>query len=290
MFNALKVRLFRWVYRLMNRRAWKAVDLSAVQVRELSVAGQIPAREYHAGDERLLVYYHGGGWTIGDLETHDPFCRRLALDARATVVAIDYRLGPEHTFPAAAEDCIAATRWVLENRTSLSGAGPLFVAGDSAGGNLAAVVSNQLAPEQPGAIAGQLLIYPAVRHCTPPTRSMLENARGHVLTYRMMQWFWRNYLGDARQTTDGNIHPLATPLLHPLPAQLPPALIITAGLDPLRDEGAEYAQKLSDQGVDCVHELFLKEEHGFVCSEGPTEGQRRSMELMCAWMSTQAGA
>ncbi len=290
MFNWLKVRVFRWVYRLMNRRAWKAVDLSAVSVQDITVADNIPARKYRGGDERLLVYYHGGGWTIGDLETHDPFCRRLALDARATVLAIDYRLGPEHPFPAAVEDCVAATRWIVEQRASLAGAAPLFVAGDSAGGNLAAVVSNTLAPELPGAIAGQLLIYPAVRHCTPPTRSMVENAKGHVLTYAMMQWFWRNYLGAARDTSDGDIDPRATPLLHPLPEKLPSALVITAGLDPLRDEGAEYAQKLSDHGVECVHELFLQEEHGFVCSEGPTEGQQRSMELMCAWMATRDAA
>lgn len=284
MLNSLKVKVFRWVYRLMNRKAWKGVDLSAVVARDYAVAGNIPAREYFGGEERLIVYYHGGGWTIGDLETHDPFCRRLALDAHATVIAIDYRLGPEHPFPAAVDDCVAATRWVLEQRDTLPGTGPVFVAGDSAGGNLAAIVSNVLAPEQPGAIRGQLLIYPAVRHCTPPTASMVGNARGHVLTYSMMKWFWLNYLGDARQTEDGDIDPRATPLLHPLPEQLPPALVITAGLDPLRDEGAEYAQKLSAHGVDCVHELFVSEEHGFVCSEGPTEGQVQSMELMCGWM------
>ncbi len=289
MFNRLKVRILRWFYRVLNRRAWKDVDLSAVDVRDLTVADRIPAREYRAGTERLVIYYHGGGWTIGDLETHDPFCRRLALDAEATVVAIDYRLGPEHRFPAAAEDCIAATRWILEHRASFPGSDALFVAGDSAGGNLAAVVSNALATERAGAIRGQLLIYPAVRHCTPPTASMMENARGHVLTYELMRWFWRNYLGEARETADGDIDPRATPLLHPLPADLPPALVITAGLDPLRDEGAEYAQKLSDHGVNCVHELFITEEHGFACSDGPTAGQQRSMQLMCGWMAAQEG-
>lgn len=286
MFNALKVWLFRWFYRFMNRRAWKGVDLSATQTRELTVADGIPAREYRTGDSAMIVYYHGGGWTIGDLETHDPFCRRLAMENNATVIALDYRLGPEHHFPAAVEDCLAGTEWLLSNRQQLSLAdAPVFVAGDSAGGNLAAVVSNQLGSQS--GILGQVLIYPAVRHCTPPNRSGIENGKGHVLTYGMMVWFWKNYLGEARQTTDGDIDPRATPLNHPLPDAVPPALVITAGLDPLRDEGAEYAQKLSDAGVPCVHELFVSEEHGFVCSEGLTEGHRRSMELISGWIASR---
>jgi acetyl esterase len=288
MFNALKVSLFRWFYRFMNRRAWKAVDLSAVQVGEL-VAGKVPARSYAGGEAALVVYIHGGGWTIGDLETHDFFCRKLATDTHSTVVALDYRLGPEHPFPAAPEDCLAATRWLLElpRFTALANA-PVFVAGDSAGGNLAAVVANTLATEQPGRLSGQLLIYPAVRHCTPPTASMVENGKGHVLTYGLMEWFWMNYLGEKRSTRDGDIDPLATPLLHPLPQGLAPALVITAGLDPLRDEGAEYAQKLSDHGVETIHELFVNEEHGFLCSEGPTEAHQQAMALIRGWMQSQA--
>ena len=117
---------------------------------------------------------------------------------------------------------------------------------------------------------------------------MIENAKGHGLTYGLMEWFWMNYLGDKRSTDDGDIDLRATPLLHPLPDNIPPALIITAGFDPLRDEGAEYAQKLSSQGVDCVHELFVKEEHGFVCSEGPTEAHEQSMALMRDWMRERA--
>ncbi len=284
MFNKLKVWIFRWYYRFMNRRAWKGVDLGGVEVGELT-ADTVPARSYRAGDAAMIIYIHGGGWTIGDLETHDFFCRKLAIDTGGTVVALDYRLGPEHRFPAAPEDCLAATRWLLElpGFTALAHA-PVFVAGDSAGGNLSAVVANQMAVERPGKIAGQLLIYPAVRHCTPPTPSMVENAKGHVLTYSLMEWFWMNYLGDRRTTETGDIDPLATPLMHPLPENVPPALIITAGLDPLRDEGAEYAQKLADHGVDCVHELFLNEEHGFLCSEGPTEAHQQAMTLVRDWM------
>ena len=289
MLNTLKVKFFRWFYRFMNDRAWKGVDLSAVEVGELTVADTLAARSYRAGDGALVIYYHGGGWTIGDLETHDYFCRKLAIDTCSTVVAIDYRLGPEHRFPAAYDDCLAATRWLLEMPpfTEL-GSAPVFLAGDSAGGNLAAVVANSLAPEQNPRIRGQILIYPAVRHCTPPTPSMIENAKGHGLTYGLMEWFWMNYLGDKRSTDDGDIDLRATPLLHPLPDNIPPALIITAGFDPLRDEGAEYAQKLSSQGVDCVHELFVKEEHGFVCSEGPTEAHEQSMALMRDWMRERA--
>lgn len=289
MFNALKVFIFRWFYRFMNRRAWKGVDLSAAEARDMTVAGTIPAREYRAGETMLIIYYHGGGWTIGDLETHDPFCRRLAIDCDATVVALDYRLGPEHPFPAAVDDCLAGTDWLLENPPQPSLAGkPVFIAGDSAGGNLAAVVANQL--EARDRIGGQVLIYPAVRHCTPPNRSSIENGKGHVLTYGMMAWFWKNYLGEKRETADGDIDPRATPLYHPLPDRVPPALVITAGLDPLRDEGAEYAQKLSNHGVECVHELFMREEHGFVCSEGLTEGHGRAMELIAGWTRSQGHA
>ena len=285
MFNTLKVWFLRWFYRFANRRVWRHVDFSDVETRDLVVADRIPAREFRAGDQALVVYYHGGGWTIGDLDTHDPFCRRLAQVLEGSVIAIDYRLGPESPFPAAVEDCLAATRWVMENRSRLAApAAPLFVGGDSAGGNLAAVVSNHIGPESPGVIRGQLLIYPAVRHCTPPNASHLENARGHELTYSLMVWFWRNYLGEKRVTEAGDIHPDATPLYHPLPENLPPALVITAGLDPLRDEGAEYARKLSDHGVACVHELFTAEIHGFVCSKGLTPAHNQAMELVRNWV------
>jgi acetyl esterase len=285
-FNALKVWLLRWLYRFMNRRAWKGVDLAAAQTRDFMVAETIPSREYRAGDSKFFIYYHGGGWTIGDLDSHDPFCRRLAVENHATVVALDYRLGPKSRFPAAVEDCLAGTEWLLAQQAELGlGGAPVFIAGDSAGGNLAAVVANQL--DARDRIDGQILIYPAVRHCTPPNRSYIENGKGHVLTYGLMVWFWRNYLGEKRITETGDIDPRATPLYHPLPDRVPAALVITAGLDPLRDEGAEYAQKLADHGVDCVHELFMKEEHGFVCSEGLTEGHNRSMELIAAWTEAQ---
>jgi acetyl esterase len=249
------------------------------------------AREYRGGERALVIYFHGGGWTIGDLQTHDPFCRDLALQLQANVVSLDYRLAPEHLFPAAVDDCLACSRWVLDNRAAIGAEeAPVFLAGDSAGGNLAAVVANQLAGEQPGAVSGQLLIYPAVRHCTPPTVSHIENGKGHVLTYALMVWFWRNYLGEQRDTPDGAIDPRATPLGYPLPAGLPPALVITAGLDPLRDEGAEYARKLADHGVSCVHELFTREIHGFVCSQGRTDAQRQAMALIGGWVeSLRAG-
>ena len=285
MLNALKVWLFRWYYRFTNWWAWRGVDLSAVKTRELTVAGGTAAREYRAGDGVLVIYFHGGGWTIGDLVTHDPFCRRLAQVTQGTVIALDYRLGPEHSYPAAFEDCLAGSQWILAHRDTLGAANaPVVLAGDSAGGNL--VVANRLGPEQPGAIEGQLLIYPAVRHCTPPTASHIENGKGHELTYDLMVWFWRNYLGEERVTTDGAIDPLATPLGYPLPDHVPPALVITAGLDPLRDEGADYAQKLADHGVRCVHELFTREIHGFVCSKGLTEAHNQAMDLIRDWVES----
>ena len=291
MLNNLKVWLLRWFYRWANRRAWRGVDTRAVSSRDVRIGGIVPARQYQVQKpQRLIIYIHGGGWVIGDLESHDPFCRQLAIKNQATVIALDYRLGPEHHFPAAVEDCIAASRWILKERARfISRTVPVFIAGDSAGGNLAAVVANNLATEMPGALAGQVLIYPAVRHYSPPTASHIENGKGYGLTYSLMVWFWDNYLGEKRETSDGNIDRLATPLTQDLPAGIAPALVITASLDPLRDEGAEYAQKLSSHGVDCSHQLYMDEMHGFVCSEGLTEGHLQSMELISGWIQSLSG-
>ena len=289
--NKFKALVLRWYYRWMNRRAWKAVDLGQVSTESLQLPGgegDIGARLYRpqdSSDSRLLIYIHGGGWCIGDLETHDPFCRRLADEAGCALIALDYRLAPEHNYPAAAEDCLAAVSYILENRERWCGSGAeVFIAGDSAGGNLSAIVSNELCKQGNTGLKGQILIYPAVRHVHPPTASCLENAKGYGLTKDLMEWFWDSYLGSGNQPIDGAIGPLATPLYEDLPGQLPPALVITAGLDPLRDEGAEYAAKLDSLGVPCMHQLYMGEMHGFVCSEGMTDGHLNAMQLMTGWM------
>jgi acetyl esterase len=235
-----------------------------------------------------LIYFHGGGWVLGDLRTHDPFCRQLARATDAAVLAVDYRLAPEHPFPAAALDCLDAANWVAGHLAELGlPAMPLFVGGDSAGGNLAAIVARQADADCTSRLRGQLLIYPVTRHYLPHTASYIENATGYGLTRALMEWFWDTYLGTADAASVADLPRLAAPLDANLPESVAPALVITAGLDPLRDEGADYAEKLRQAGTACQHELFETAMHGFVCSEGPTRDHRQAMILINQWMNQQ---
>ncbi len=204
-------------------------------------------RPHGAGPHPVVVYFHGGGWVLGDLDSDDPLCRDLAARSGALVVSVNYRHAPEHRFPAAADDAYAAVRWVAENAEALGGApGPIAVAGWSAGGNIATVAC-QLARDAGGPeIAGQLLLTP-VTDCDTATGSYAENADGYVLTAPLMRWFWDHY-ADEPQRTD----PKASPLRGSL-AGLPPATIVTADFDPLRDEGRAYAEALTAAGVPVRH-------------------------------------
>jgi acetyl esterase len=225
-------------------------------------AGDIPVRVYApASSEPLpaLVYYHGGGWVIGDLDTHDGVCRKLANRARCVVVSVDYRLAPEHRFPAAAEDGYAVAAYVHAHAAEFGAdASRLAVGGDSAGGNIAAATT-LMARERGGPpLVCQLLIYP-VTNCSFETASYQDNAEGYFLTTEVMRWFWNHYLGG----TDG-AHPHASPLRAPDLAGLPPALVITAEFDPLRDEGDAYAARLREAGVVVTHSPYPGMVHGFV--------------------------
>jgi acetyl esterase/lipase len=204
-----------------------------------SPAGEIPVRVYTpegTGPFPGLVYFHGGGWVLCDLETHNVVCRAIARRAPAVVVAVDYRLAPEHKFPAAIEDASAATRWVVENAARLNiDPRRIAVGGDSAGGNLAAVVS--LKSRQ---IALQVLVYPVTDLSFFATNSYKEFADGYHLTRSEMEWFRREYLANPGQALD----PDASPLLAPDLSGAPPALVITAECDVLRDEGEAYAGRL----------------------------------------------
>lgn len=222
----------------------------------------------------VLVYYHGGGWVIGDLDTVDVPCRHLANRAGCVVVSVDYRRAPEHKFPAAADDAFLAARWVAANAASI-GADParIAVGGDSAGGNLAAVVA--LMARDTGAIRlhYQMLLYPVTHHAFD-TPSYTENADGYFLTRDHMAWFWNHYLADV---ADGR-HPYASPLLASSHADLPPALVVTAEYDPLRDEGEVYAARLAEANVavDCVrYEGMI---HGFCWMPGVLEQGARALD------------
>jgi acetyl esterase len=213
-------------------------------------AGAIPARLYvphptEEGPRGLLVYFHGGGWVIGDLDTHDSPCRFLAAHSGAAVLAVDYRLAPEHPFPAAVEDAVAAYRWVSENADRL-GADParIAVGGDSAGGNLAAVVC--LAARDEGATppAMQLLIYPVTETGRElPSRRAFEE--GFLLTRRDMAYYEDRYLPPGADRDDPRVSVLRAPDL----SGLPPAYVSTAGFDPLRDEGEAFAERLREASV-----------------------------------------
>jgi acetyl esterase len=207
----------------------------------------------------ILIFYHGGGWVIGDLETHDVPCRALANGAGCVVVSVDYRLAPEHKFPIPPEDCYGATVWIAGHAGELGGdAKRIAVGGDSAGGNLAAAVA-QMARDRGGpALAFQLLIYPVTAY-EANTPSSKANAEGYLLTKDAMEWFWGHYLRDAG---DGAL-PYASPLLATNLDKLPPAFVITAEFDPLRDEGAAYAEKMRQAGVAVKHSDYKGAIHGF---------------------------
>jgi acetyl esterase len=223
-----------------------------------------------------LVYFHGGGWTIGDVDTHDVLCRQLALGAQCVVVSVDYRLAPEYPFPAAVEDCFAATRYVAENAAKLKIRG-IAVGGDSAGGNLAATVA-LLARDGGGpALAFQLLIYPATDQ-RGGTASYERNAEGYMLTRDVMQYFRRAYLPHDKDWTDWR----ASPLLAKSHANLPPALVITAGYDPLLDEGRAYADRLRAAGVKVSYREFADMIHGFVLFGGVVDAANAAVVECCA--------
>ena len=252
-----------------RRSVTQPVAPDVAQIHDLQAAGphgSIPVRLYRplgVADTELLpvlVYYHGGGWTIGDLDTHDTLCRELANGAGCAVVAVDYRMGPEQRFPAAVDDCLAATRWVRQHAAELHlDAARLAVGGDSAGGNLAAVVSLMARDSGDLAVAFQLLIYPAVdQHRTAPSHA--ENGQGYLLTSDTMDYFTGHYIADPAQYADWR----ASPLLHPDLSRLPPALVITAGFDPLRDEGKAYAVALTGAGNRASYLCFDRQIHGFI--------------------------
>ena len=227
--------------------------------------GPIPLRVYRpagvAASVALpgLMYFHGGGWVIGDLDTHDVLCRQFTAEAGITVVNVDYRLAPEHKFPAAADDAWAATRWTVAHASELGvDAGRLAVGGDSAGGNLAAVVALQARDASAPAIKLQVLVYP-VTDVAAESRSYQDFAEGYMLTRESMRWFTAHYLAAAGQANDWRVSPLRASS-H---AGLPPALVVTAGFDPLRDEGAAYAAKLQQAGVLVDYVCYGGMIHGF---------------------------
>jgi acetyl esterase len=260
---------------------------AVAEVRELAAtgpAGAIPLRLYRGqglpqeSAQPALIYFHGGGWVIGDLESHDQVCRALANAVPCIVVAVDYRLAPEHKFPAAAEDAIAATRWIADNAASLGiNARRLAVAGDSAGSNLAAVVALDARDRGGPRIVHQVLVYP----CTDMRMgwpSLERHAEQLPLTRASMRWFIAHYLRSASDATDWR----ASPLLASSLKGLPPALVVTAGFDVLGDEGEAYAKALSAAGVAARHQRFEGQIHGFLTMGRIVEDSGRLIAMAAA--------
>jgi len=242
-------------------------------------AGAIPVRIYRPtgnGPFPLLVFFHGGGFVLCDLDTHDSTCRALCNEAGAVVVSVAYRLAPEHPYPAAPEDCFSATCWAASHAHSLDAdASRLGVVGDSAGGCLAAVVTLMARHAGSPAIAFQGLIYP-VTNCAFETPSYRDNAQGYYLTLEAMQWFWEQYLSDLAQADQ----PYASPLRATDLSGLPAASMVTAGYDPLRDEGRAYAEALAAAGVAVQSHHFEGQFHGFAGMLGILDDARLALRLI----------
>ena len=229
----------------------------------------------------LLVFCHGSGFVLCSLDTHDGMCRNLCAGAACVVVSVDYRLAPEHKFPAGIEDCLYAVRWAAAHASEL-GTDPtrIAVAGDSAGGNMAAVAALRLRDEGGPALCAQLLLYPVTDYHTPGTPSYEENAEGYGLTRDTMKWFWKHYLSDPAQ----GAHPHASPLRARDLSGLPAALVITAEYDPLRDEGELYADKLRAAGVPTAMTRYDGVNHGFMFWVGVADKAGAAMNEACEWL------
>lgn len=258
--------------RMMMRTMGQITELprgELARVEDFTIASPhghpIPARLYSTVAKGgvaapVLVFYHGGGWVIGDLETHDPLCAEISRGLGMTVVSIDYRLAPEHRFPAAAEDCLAATRWIAGSPAEIGHAvSGLVLSGDSAGGNLAAACSQELHGKLAAPILAQWLIYPGV-DMNAAEGSMKEFSDGYLLTEASMVWFMDHYFGD--QPTSARTHPYASPMHGPDFANQPRTLVFTCGLDPLRDQGRAYAAKLIQHGIPTVFREAPGQIHG----------------------------
>lgn len=248
-------------------------------IRDLRIpgpGGAIPLRLYTPagnGPFPVLVYFHGGGWVFGSVETHDSICRSLANRAGCLVASVDYRLAPEHKFPAAVEDCYAATQWVSTQAATLQ-ADParMAVGGDSAGANLAAVVALLARERGTPPLGYQVLIYPVTDYYVPGTASYQDYAEGYFATKADMIWCWQQYLTEEAE----GVHPYAAPLRAADLSHLPPALVITAEYDPLRDEGEQYARRLQAAGVPTRLSRYEGTIHSFFRMAGVLEQGRQA--------------
>jgi acetyl esterase len=245
-----------------SRTPEQIVPVASVQDTTVpGAAGPLKARIYRpegAGPFPTVAFFHGGGYVIGDLDTHDNTCRDICRGAQAVVVSVDYRLAPEHPFPAGIDDAVAATQWVIAHAGELGGNATVAVAGDSAGGNFSAVVAQQLR-DAGIPLAAQFLIYPAVDHADASHPSIEQNGKGYFLEAETMAWFYNHYAGGFGDTLDPRLAPLQAKSL----TDLPPAVVVTAEFDPLRDAAIAYVAALNAAGGQAEHIPGPGMIHGF---------------------------
>ncbi len=246
--------------------------------------GDIRIRIYRpdTSDKRpVTVFFHGSGFVICSIESHDTMCRQICRRSQTIVVSVDYALAPENKFPAAPDDCFAATRWVAANAKSFGGdAARIALAGDSAGGTMAAVTALRARDEGGPALRAQLLLYPVTEHYAAQHPSYEERATGYGLTRDAMVWFWDHYLTDPGEGANPHASPMRAVSLH----ALPPAYVVTGGYDVLRDEGKAYAARLKQAGVPVESICYDDMNHGFLFWVGLIDVSTQAMDAACAWL------
>jgi acetyl esterase len=278
----------RAIVESMRQGAPPGPELASIENRRISASGPLNVRIYRpvARPAGVIVYYHGGGWVLGTLDSSDAQLRAFAVQTECCIVSVDYRLAPEHPFPAAVTDAVEALAWVDASLVELAGERvSLVVAGDSAGANLATVTAILARDAQGPSLAGQLLYYP-VTDAVLETSSYVENAEGYFLTRDLMRWFWNHYAPDAARQLDFRYAPLRAADL----SGLPPALIQTAEFDPLRDEGEAYAQRLRAAGTPVTLQRRAGLIHGYVGMGPAARVARDAIDDAAAWLRAAIAA
>jgi len=269
------------------RQGTKPSDPAGVSAADMMIpgpAGHLPLRLYRPNDVSnpgLCVFFHGGGFVMGDLETHDQMCRDIARAAQCAILSVQYRLAPEDLYPASIEDALAATRWAAANTRALGCAeGGVVIMGDSSGGNLSAATALSLRNQKEDLLIGQVLIYPVVDHYSGNWPSYRENAEGYYLTEKDMVNFWDNYLSDPAQAQDELASPVRTKDL----SGLPPTMILTAEFDPLRDEAEAYGERLKESGGAVTCTRYDSVVHGFLRLANFSPTGRKAIDDIGGWL------
>lgn len=289
MMQSLKVAFFRRYYRFTNWQAWRAPNIHDEPggLELPTERGPIRAHMFRgaeAATRPLVIYFHGGGWVIGDLQTHSAYCRALCEASGATVIAVDYRRAPEQAFPAAQDDCLAAAQALARQQGDFGPHQGIVLAGDSAGGHLSLTTALAADDELRSLLCGLVLTYPVVDHYTAPYPSYEDCATGQALTSSLMRWFWDCYLGDADPNAADTRR--AFPIRSEHLADLPRSIVCTAGRDPLRDEGMAMVKAMTDAGVSVEHEHYGDSEHGFACGMGPSRDYQHWLERCATFIGS----